>query len=58
MTVELFSGAVNIARIKYGNDKRNKPNNHCYWNECWKCWMEDDDHFKQRVTKQLSGDKT
>lgn len=41
-----------IARILYGIDQANKPNNHCYWDEDYG-WLENDEHFKQRIKERM-----
>ena len=38
-----------ISRINYGNDKHNKPNEFCYWDDDRGLWMENDDHLRTRI---------
>lgn len=36
----------------YGNDKNNKPNDHCFWCVWHDSWMEDDEHFMIRIKER------
>lgn len=30
------------------------PNNHCYWDDRFDCWIENDRHFKERLKEEIN----
>lgn len=39
-------------RIIYGHNKDIKPNNHCVWDDYFSHWVENDQHLRERITKE------
>ena len=43
-----------ISRETYGYDVNTKPNNHCYWNDYFCHWEENDEHLRNRIKARLN----
>lgn len=41
-----------VSRETYGDNKFTKPNQHCYWDNGYQCWTEDDNHYRNRLRGQ------
>lgn len=46
-----------VSRIIYGRDKDKKPNDYCSWDEGRKHWIENDSHFRDRISEQIKSNK-
>lgn len=53
--LDSLSDMRGICREYYGDDKNNKPNDHCFWDDFYRVtgWHETGDHFRKRVTETM-----
>lgn len=53
MTLDDLLRYTTMHREVYGSDINNKSNNHCYWDEDFNCWIENDQHLRDRLRQLL-----
>ena len=53
MILEDLLEYTTICREVYGSNINNKSNNHCYWDEDFNCWIENDQHLRDRLRQLL-----
>ncbi len=46
-------GQVVFTREFYSNDWREQPNDHCFWDTLFGGWLENDEHFRNRIKRGL-----
>lgn len=60
-TLDAYASLCAVSREVYGFDVKAKPNDHCNWERQFPtinsrfAWIEDDDHFRQRILNKLRG---